>query len=220
MTEAVRQVLETARGRFTTKHYDPAKHISREQMEALLEVLRLAPSSVNIQPWHHYVVASPEARAKLMPAVKDFNIERVRHADAVILLAIEKNVGEDAWLDKLFAQEVADGRLPSGAKADEIDQLRRTAAKAYCRDQAAAERWASEQVHIALGFVLMAAAQIGVQTTVLGGLWFEQVDEIFGIAREDRHVVVGLAVGVGDPADANAVRPKSRLPMEEIVTLL
>ena len=66
----------------------------------------------------------------------------------------------------------------------------------------------------------MAAAQIGVQTTVLGGLWFEQVDEIFGIAREDRHVVVGLAVGVGDPADANAVRPKSRLPMEEIVTLL
>ncbi len=131
MTEAVRQVLETARRRFTTKHYDPAKHISREQMEALLEVLRLAPSSVNIQPWHHYVVASPEARAKLMPAVKDFNIERVRHADAVILLAIEKNVGEDAWLDKLFTQEVADGRLPSGAKADEIDQLRRTAAKAY-----------------------------------------------------------------------------------------
>ena len=28
MTEAVRQVLETACRRFTTKHYDPAKHIS------------------------------------------------------------------------------------------------------------------------------------------------------------------------------------------------
>ena len=125
MTEAVRQVLETARRRFTTKHYDPAKHISREQMEALLEVLRLAPSSVNIQPWHHYVVASPEARAKLMPAVKDFNIERVRHADAVILLAIEKNVGEDAWLDKLFAQEVAGVFPPAPRRTKSISSAAR-----------------------------------------------------------------------------------------------
>lgn len=220
MPEAVRNILDVARRRHTTKHYAPQSHVSRQQMEALLEVLRLAPSSVNIQPWHYYVVTSPEAREKLMPAVKDFNIERVRHADAVILLAIEKHVSDEAWLDKLFAQEVADGRLPAGAKADEIDQLRRSAAVAYCRDQAAAERWASEQVHIALGFVLMAAAQIGVDTTVLGGLHFDEIDKIFGIGEADRHVVVGLAVGIGDPADANAIRPKSRLPMEEIVTLL
>ena len=57
-------MLDIARRRYTTKHYDPAKPLSDEDLDALLEVLRLAPSSVNIQPWHFYAVKSAEAKAK------------------------------------------------------------------------------------------------------------------------------------------------------------
>lgn len=213
-------VLSVVRRRYTTKHYDTTRHISEEQLNALLEVLRLAPSSVNIQPWHFYVLRSDEARAKIIPAVKDFNLDRVRHADAVILFAIEKNVADEAWLDRLFEQEKADGRLPVDAKANEIDALRRTAVAAYCASPEKTERWTSEQVHIALGFGVLAAAQMGIDTTILGGLFFDQIDEIFGISDEGRKTVVGLAVGIADPADTNAHRPKSRLPHKTIISTL
>lgn len=36
----------------SAKRYDVNKPISDETLNDLLEVLRLSPSSVNIQPWH------------------------------------------------------------------------------------------------------------------------------------------------------------------------
>ena len=48
------KMLQIAQERYTTKHYS-GKQIPREQFNELLEILRLAPSSVN---------------AQLLPAVK------------------------------------------------------------------------------------------------------------------------------------------------------
>lgn len=45
-------LLKIAQTRYTTKAYDPNKKIPAEQFERLLEILRLTPSSINIQPWH------------------------------------------------------------------------------------------------------------------------------------------------------------------------
>ena len=216
----MRTMLDIARARYTTKHYDAEKPLEDEKLEALLEVLRLAPSSVNIQPWHFYVIRSEAARAALMPAVKDFNIERVREAAAVIVFAVERGISSDAYLEKLLAQEFADGRYGAGAPVEGLDKLRRTAVRAYCGGPDAGERWASEQAHIALGCLLMAAEGMGVDTTTLGGLYFEKVDEIFGIARANRKSVVAVALGYRAADDANAARPESRFPREAVTTVL
>ena len=45
-------VLKVAQTRYTTKAYNPNKIIPSVQFERFLETLRLAPSSINIQPWH------------------------------------------------------------------------------------------------------------------------------------------------------------------------
>ena len=77
-------ILELMRTRYTTKHYDPSRRVSDADMATLLEVLRLSPSSTNIQPWKFYVVDTPEAKEKMMPAVKDFNIERMKAPQFII----------------------------------------------------------------------------------------------------------------------------------------
>lgn len=209
--------LEAARTRYTTKHYDAGQPLEEEKLEALLEVLRLAPSSVNIQPWRFHVVASEEARRALMPAVKDFNIDRVANASAVIIFTIRRDVASDAFLDRLFEKEKADGRYAPDAPAGDIDALRRNAVRDYCRTPESLDRWTSEQAHIALGFALMAAAETGVDSTVLGGLWFDQVDRILELEKTHEHAVVGLALGHRAKGDANALRPKSRLTADEVV---
>ena len=129
-------------------------------------------------------------------------------------------ISSDAYLEKLLAQEFADGRYGAGAPVEGLDKLRRTAVRAYCGGPDAGERWASEQAHIALGCLLMAAEGMGVDTTTLGGLYFEKVDDIFGIARANRKSVVAVALGYRAADDANAARPKSRFPREAVTTVL
>ncbi len=45
-------LLNVSKTRYTTKAYDASKKIPQEQFERLLQILRLTPSSINIQPWH------------------------------------------------------------------------------------------------------------------------------------------------------------------------
>ena len=85
-------MLDIARRRYTAKHYDPAKPLSDEDLYDLLEIMSLAPSSVNIQPWHFYVLRSESAIRALAPAVKDFNVERIRNAGAIIIIALERDL--------------------------------------------------------------------------------------------------------------------------------
>lgn len=66
-------IVELVRTRYTTKHYDPARRISDRDIADLMEVLRLSPSSVNSQPWHFFVTGTDEGKARVMPAVLDFN---------------------------------------------------------------------------------------------------------------------------------------------------
>ena len=103
-------MLELVKHRYTAKRYDANKPISDETLNDLLEVLRLSPSSVNIQPWHFYALKTKEALHAIRPAVKDFNLERTEHAPVIIVFAIEKHL-DDAYVHRLMAQETADGRF-------------------------------------------------------------------------------------------------------------
>lgn len=103
-------MLELVKHRYTAKRYDVNKPISDETLNDLLEVLRLSPSSVNIQPWHFYALKTKEALHAIRPAVKDFNLERTEHAPVIIVFAIEKHL-DDAYVHRLMAQEAADGRF-------------------------------------------------------------------------------------------------------------
>ncbi len=45
------QVVALQHQRFATKKYDPNRRISQKDWEALIEVGRLAPSSIGLEPW-------------------------------------------------------------------------------------------------------------------------------------------------------------------------
>lgn len=66
-------LLDVARTRYTTKHYDPAKRVSDADFADLLEVLRLAPTSVNAQATRYFVADNAAAKEKILPAILDFN---------------------------------------------------------------------------------------------------------------------------------------------------
>ena len=56
--------LELVKNRFSCRGYQ-ALDVEKEKLDYILECVRLAPSAVNKQPWHFYVVSKDEDKEKL-----------------------------------------------------------------------------------------------------------------------------------------------------------
>ena len=125
-------LLDVARTRYTTKHYDPAKRVSDADFADLLEVLRLAPTSVNAQATRYFVANNAAAKEKILPAILDFNRPRVTESSHTIVFAVKDPI-TDADFEEVLAKEEADGRFPNaGAKAVQ-DQGRRYFAGVFAK---------------------------------------------------------------------------------------
>lgn len=182
----------------------------------LLEALRLTPTSVNGQYTKFFVAKTPEARARLMPAVMDFNRERVKNASHLIVFAVPK-VPTEEHLRAVVQQEAADGRFPADMPEAQRDAGRRNFTNRNNGTPEAFRAWTTAQAYIALGFLLYTAALIGVDTTAIEGAEFDEADRILGFSDKNLRTVLMVAVGHRDPNDSNLRRPKSRLPMSAVV---
>lgn len=59
------EFTELIQQRYSCKKYDSTRQLSTEQLNAILESGRLAPTAKNLQEQHIYVVQSPEGLAKI-----------------------------------------------------------------------------------------------------------------------------------------------------------
>lgn len=209
-------LLRLAEERYTTKHYN-GKMIPREQFATLCEILRLAPTSVNAQAWHFFTAHTAEARAKLLPALPDFNHDRVTGASDVVVFTVPTKL-TDAHFERVLEKEAADGRFPNDEIRKQQDQGRRYFAGLHMGSEKDLVEWEARQAYIGMGIMLYAAAGMGIDSTCLEGVDFKKVDEILGLREKGLTAVVLLSLGYRNPNDGNAMRPKSRLTTEELFT--
>ena len=208
------KMLQIARERYTTKHYS-GKQIPREQFEELLEILRLAPSSVNAQSWKFITVSTAEAKNKIMEGLLDFNRERVSKASDIIVFAVPEKISEE-HLQKVLDKEIADGRYAQESVIEGLDAGRRHFVKLHSQTVPETLAWETAQAYIALGIILFASAGMGIDSTALEGVDYYKLDEILGLRKRGLRSVVAVSLGYRDPNDSNAKRPKSRLAKEDL----
>jgi nitroreductase len=58
-------IIKALNRRYATGLYDTTKKVSDEDLNTILEAMRLTPSSFGLQPWKFIVVTNPELRAQL-----------------------------------------------------------------------------------------------------------------------------------------------------------
>ena len=208
--------LDISKQRYTTKHYDPTRKISDKDMKDLLEVLRLAPSAVNIQPWHFYVGSTQKAKEKILPAIPDFNIPRIQDCSHFVVLCA-KNKITDQELTAITQKEDHDGRYPKKEIRDTVDSHRKIFAHMH-EEQGDFAQWTAKQTYIAMTALLYAAASKGIDSTPIEGMDFEKTDEILNLKNKNLKSVMIVALGYRAENDSNADRPKSRLSYDEVIS--
>jgi nitroreductase / dihydropteridine reductase len=215
-------IAQIAQARYTTKAFDPEKKIPEAIIEQLCTVLRNAPSSVNSQPWHFIVAASPEAKGRVAKATEvgfAYNESKLRNASHVIVLCGRSRL-DDAHLNAVLAQENSDGRFATPEAMAMQDKSRRFYVNLHQNEMKDDRAWIERQVYIALGGLLLAAGAENVDACPIEGFDAAVLDAELGLAEKGLSSVVLVALGYRGADDFNAKLPKSRLAEEVVFTRL
>ncbi|MFW1971961.1 oxygen-insensitive NAD(P)H nitroreductase [Acinetobacter bereziniae] len=215
-------LLTVAKTRYTTKAYDATKKIPQEQFERLVEILRLTPSSINIQPWHFFIADHDEAKQRIAKALVGkyaYNAPKVLDSSHTILFCTKADISEQHLAD-LLQQDDLSGRFKD-EKAKQGQKESRSGYVSYYRNEKGdIQRWAENQTFIALGQMLLAAGIEGIDATPIGGFDEAILTEELGLTEKNLIPSVIMTLGYRSDVDFNAKLPKSRLAQKDLITRL
>ncbi|WP_320007707.1 nitroreductase family protein [Maridesulfovibrio sp.] len=216
------QIIKDLNARYTTKKYDSNKRISAEEIDVIKEALRLSPSSVNSQPWKFIVIESEEAKERFHNTFAnkfEFNQPHAKEASHIILFAYNPRFSEEQY-KKVVDAEVVAGHLPKDKYGEMMDKGMFFAGL-NTDDNGYNGNWTRAQTYLALGNVIHAVARMGIDSTPMEGVDSELISEAFKNELGGYVCDVALALGYHlEGGDYNNGKPKARLPLEEVVTVL
>lgn len=215
-------LLNISKTRYTTKAYDPSKKIPQQQFDLLIQTLRLAPSSINIQPWHFFIIENDQAKqriAKSLVGKYAYNAPKILDSSHSILFCTKADITEKHLAD-LLNQDDQSGRFKDQTAKQAQQDARTGYVDFYRNEKGDIQRWAENQTFIALGQTLLAAGIEGIDATPIGGFDEQIISEELGLAKKGLIPSVLLALGYRSEQDFNAKLPKSRLNEDEIFTIL
>ena len=185
-------LIEQLNWRYATKKMDPAKAVPQDKVDAIIEAIRLAPTSSGTQPFELIVVTNPAKRAEIRAAASDQS--PVTDGSHLLVFAAWDNY-TDARID-----EVADLNVQERGDLPLIGQYYGNLKANYVpRDADTNYAHAARQAYIALGVALVAAAEQEVDSTPMEGFDPAEVDRILGLTERGLRSVVLLPLGYRDP---------------------
>lgn len=189
MSEAIIRAIEAQR---TTNLFDPSFRLPDSEIEELVRLATLAPTSFNFQNWRFIAVRTPEAQSRLRKVAWD----QAKITDAAVTFIVTGHAPDSAALADRLAPSVTAGFFPA-----EMVPGWQGAAKALYYEQP--QRSRDEAVRTATfgAMTLIQAAQAkGLGTAPMIGFDAEAVARDFGL-REGEIPVLLLAVGRALPAN-------------------
>ena len=203
-------LIDKLRTRYATKKFDPSRKLPAAQLDELLSAVQLSPSSFGLQPYKILVVEDPEVRRRLRDAAH--GQAQLTDASQVIVFASETNIDEN--LVKSYIDNIAKTRHLGRHHLEGFENNMIGAVNRLSEDQKIA--WSHKQAYIALGVLLTAAAELGIDACPMEGFEAGKFDEILGLKEKGLAVSVIAAIGFHAEDDNYANLPKVRRPKEEL----
>ena len=168
--------------------------VTDEQLRAIYELVKFAPTSMNQQPLRLVVVRSPQAREQLVGLMSEGNKAKTATAPAVVILAADVNFHEE--FPKTFPH------FP-GAKA------------LFEGDAAAREHTARFNAALQVGYFILGVRAAGLAAGPMTGYDADAINAAFFADGEHRVLAV---VNIGRPAEGAWFDRLPRLDYDEVAS--
>ncbi|SDW33460.1 3-hydroxypropanoate dehydrogenase [Amycolatopsis xylanica] len=170
--------------------------VTDEQIQAIYDLVKWAPTSMNTQPLRALVVRTPEARARLLPHMAEGNRAKTEKAPVVVVLAADTEFHEN--LPELFPH------FP-GAK------------DMFTPDDAAREEVAKLNSLLQVGYFIIGVRAAGLAAGPMTGFDAAGIDKEFFADKPWKSLVV---INVGKPGDNPWFDRLPRLEYDRVVETL
>ncbi|GAB5482802.1 MAG: NAD(P)H-dependent oxidoreductase [Parasphingorhabdus sp.] len=209
---AGKTLIEHLNWRYATKKMDPAKAVPQEKVDAIVEAVRMTPTSSGTQPFELILVTNPDVLAEVRAAAGDQS--PITDGSHLLVFAAWDNYTDERIDDVTRLNIEARGEIPL------IHQYYGNLKSNYVpRDAEVNYAHAARQAYIAVGVALVAAAEQEVDSTPMEGFDPPAVDKILGLRERGLRSVVLLPLGYRDPAgDWLLPMAKVRKSRETMVT--
>jgi nitroreductase len=204
-------IIENLKWRYATKAFDTNKELPAADLDYILEAGRMSASSYGLQPFKMVVVTDPAKKAALVPHA--WNQTHVGENSALIILAARTDVNEAMIADYTARIEATRG-LPAGA-TDGYKDMMTGSLMAHSAEHRTI--WAQKQCYIALGSMMLAAAERGVDGCPMEGFVATGFDEVLGLAAHNLTASVIFPVGYRAESDATQHYAKVRRDAADII---
>lgn len=209
------QVLEAFHFRSACRYYDVNKKISREDMEYILELGRLSPSSVGSEPWQFLVLQNEALREKIAPVTWGIKHPMNEMSHLVVLLA-KKNARYDSvfFRNSLERRGLTPEQIEatlSRYKTFQTEDIQITDSERTLFD------WCSKQTYIALANMMTGAAMIGIDSCPIEGFHYESVNRILSEAGLFDANEWGVSCMVTFGYRSKEIKKKYRKPADEVI---
>ncbi len=182
-------ILNLLSWRYAAKKLDAVQTVPEQKVDIILEAIRLSASSSGLQPYQVLVITDAQTKAKIRPHA--WNQSQVTDASHLLVFA--------AW-DNYTAERINlmfDLVNEQRGMRNEGWEAYRQKLLAFYPHRSAEENFqhAARQAYIGLGSALIAAAEVGVDSTPMEGFEPEVVDEILGLKALGLRSVLLLPLG-------------------------
>jgi nitroreductase len=196
--------------RHACKRFDTARTIPEAAFDALLETIRLSPSSFGMEPWRVIVVRSTKMREALQPVC--WNQNQITEASELLVFTTDNDAvrGDTEYVRKMFTRRGLDDAATAAYLKRYADYLAPLEA-----DECLLENWTAKQCYIAAANLMTHAAFMGIDSCPIEGFEKEKVEVCLKLP-EGRHAALLVALGYR----VNPQPERKRLEREEIVTFI
>ena len=209
---ATSQIDAALQWRYAVKAFDPSRSIDPETWACLENSLVQSPSSYGLQPWKFLLITDPALRAQLRP--HSWNQSQITDCSHLVVFLLRREIALGD-VDRLIAATSA----ARGLAPEQLDFYRELILKDLVNGPRSQEieRWSSNQVYIALGTFMAAAALLEVDTCPIEGFSPLEYDRILELETSPYRSCVVCAAGYRDASDKYANLAKVRYPANELI---
>jgi nitroreductase len=188
--------------RYATKKFD-GRTIPEAKVDELLEMVRFAPSAINLQPWKIKVVTDQKTKALLKPAA--FGQEQITSCSHLLVFCADPDY--DRLIKRLGAL------LTTSGAPEEVQKMVIGMAIQFTQPMSPDQKlaWSQAQTYLALGNALNGAKSLGFDSCPMGGFDPKEFSRILKIPPP---LVPVMLCPLGYAADKPM--PKVRFPKEDI----
>lgn len=186
------EILNALKERRSINFFDPERAIPEDEINELIEIASLAPSSLNLQPWEVIVVNDPGKKEILKKCA--FDQPKVSEASATLIVIANPNAVEEN-VDSVLKSWVELGYIP----LDAVEGMRKMPFKNYGDKESISRKIfaVKNTAFFAMSFMI-AAKGMGFETHPMDGFSEEKIKANFNIP-EDRIIPLLITLGYAKP---------------------